>query len=117
MLGVFILKNLAALRKKSGLTQEKLAEKANLSQQTISRYERGQKKPKYENLKFLADFFGVSIDYLLDRPESEAFDEIFELREYLRERPEMRTLIDRSKAVNEADIKKLIGIMESLKNK
>lgn len=53
------------LREKSNLTQAELGNQLNLSQITISGYERGYREPDLETLLKLADFFNVSIDYLL----------------------------------------------------
>jgi len=112
---VFVLDKLAVLRKKSGLSQEKLADKAGLSQQTISKYERGILEPDIDTLIFFADYFEVTVDYLLDRPVADVYDEIWELRLFMHERPEMRKLFNASKKVNKEDIEKVIALMESLK--
>lgn len=53
------------LRKKKGLTQIQLANVMHVSQGTISAYEAGTVQIDQETLKALADYFGVSIDYLL----------------------------------------------------
>lgn len=53
------------LRKKKGLTQIQLANIMHVSQGTISAYEAGTVQIDQETLKALADYFGVSIDYLL----------------------------------------------------
>lgn len=53
------------LRKNSGLTQNELAEKLDVSRQAISRWEMGTAKPEIENLIALSEIFGVSLDYLL----------------------------------------------------
>lgn len=60
---------LKQLRKKNNLSQEGLAKKLGLARSTIAGYETPDKKrePDYETLKKLADFFDVSIDYLLGR--------------------------------------------------
>ena len=55
-----------SLRKKMGLSQDELAEKLNVSRQSISRWEVGSAAPDAENLKQLSRILGVSIDYLLD---------------------------------------------------
>lgn len=57
---------LVSLRKQKGLTQMELAEKLNVSRQAISRWEVGAAVPSTDNLKFLGDLYGVSVDYLLD---------------------------------------------------
>ena len=51
----------------------------------------------------------------MDRPVADVYDEIWELRLLIHERPEMRRLFNASKKVNKADIEKVIAIMESLK--
>lgn len=53
-------RNFARLRKASGLTQEQVAERANLSQQYISDLENGKRNPTVETLYDIAQAFGVS---------------------------------------------------------
>lgn len=61
------------LRKKSGWTQEELAEKMNVSRQSVSKWESAQSIPDLEKLLRLSRLFGVSTDYLLkDELEAEA---------------------------------------------
>lgn len=55
------------LRKESEMTQEKLAEKLNISTEAVSKWERGDSSPDIDNLTMLADIFGTSTDYLLGR--------------------------------------------------
>lgn len=56
---------IAALRKKNGLTQAELAEKLNISNKTISKWENGQGFPDITNLPMISKLLGVSIDDLL----------------------------------------------------
>lgn len=58
-------KNISDLRKKSGLSQEKLAEKINVTRQTISNWELGETYPNPEQLILLSNIFRKSIDELL----------------------------------------------------
>ncbi|MBE7051907.1 MAG: helix-turn-helix transcriptional regulator [Ruminococcaceae bacterium] len=58
---------LKELRQKRGLSQLKLATELNMSQNTISRYETEERQAGYKELIALADYFDVSIDYLLGR--------------------------------------------------
>ena len=62
---------LAALRKKRNISQLKLATDLSMNQNTISRYERLEREADYKTLVKLADYFDVSLDYLLGRSESE----------------------------------------------
>ena len=57
--------NLIQLRKLKGLSQEELAEKIQVSRQTLSKYETGENDIPTAILIKLARFYGTSIDYLL----------------------------------------------------
>lgn len=59
-----VAENLTDLRKKKGLTQIQLAELFNYSDKAVSKWECGDTTPDLETLKALADFYGVTIDYL-----------------------------------------------------
>ena len=59
-------KKIFELRKKSGLSQEQLGEKINVTRQTISNWELGETSPNPEQLKFISKELNVSIDELLD---------------------------------------------------
>lgn len=61
------MKILRELREKRGLTLEQVAEGVGLRNQYISNYELGKRRPDYDTLCKLADYFGVSVDYLLGR--------------------------------------------------
>ncbi|MCD8208568.1 MAG: helix-turn-helix domain-containing protein [Bacteroidales bacterium] len=56
---------IAEERKKLGLTQRQLAEKLKVSQKSISKYERDDRRPSYETLLEMSILFGVSVDYLV----------------------------------------------------
>ena len=56
---------LTVLRKGKGLTQSDLAEAVMVSRQAVSKWETGRALPSAENLKYLSELFGVSVDYLL----------------------------------------------------
>ncbi len=60
------------LRKKKGLSQEELANELNVSRQAITKWESGTGKPDIDNLKSIALYFHVSVDYLLDSSSEEA---------------------------------------------
>lgn len=61
---------LIQLRKKSGWSQEELAEQMNVTRQSVSKWEGAQSIPDLEKMVRLSELFGVSLDYLLkDRIE------------------------------------------------
>lgn len=61
---------LRLLRESIHLSQAKLASAANTTQVSINRYETGHVKPSLQMLVWYADFFDVSVDYLVGRTDS-----------------------------------------------
>ncbi len=61
---------LKLLRKSKHLSQVRLAMELNVNQNTISRYESGKVEPDHKMLIAIADYFDVSIDYLLGRTDN-----------------------------------------------
>ena len=61
-------------RKQCGLSQEQLAEKMSISRSAIAKWETDKGLPDIDNLKALAGFLNVSVDYLLD--DEERIDEL-----------------------------------------
>lgn len=68
-------KRLRELRKSKNLTMKELGGKMSLAESTISGYEIGNRKPDMEILQKLADFFEVSVDYLLGRTDKPTYDD------------------------------------------
>ena len=62
---------LKELRKQRKISQLKLAFDLNMNQNTISRYENMERQADYETLIRFADYFHVSLDYLLGRDDME----------------------------------------------
>lgn len=60
---------LREIRKAKGISQLKLAMDLNTSQNTISRYETGEREPGIKELIRLANYFNVSVDYLIGRTD------------------------------------------------
>lgn len=61
---------LKALREKRGISQLKLAMDLDMNQNSISRYETGAREADYKSLIKFADYFDVSIDYILERTDN-----------------------------------------------
>lgn len=62
--------NLKALRKSRGYTQIAVQMKTGIEQALLSKFENGERIPPTETLVKLADFYNVSIDYILCRTEN-----------------------------------------------
>lgn len=93
------------LRKTAGLSQSKAAKKIGLPTSTIAHYEVGDRSPNIDALQLLADFYGVSIDYLLGREE-----------DYKpRLTPGQQLLFQASANATEDEIRLVIKLLEALR--
>lgn len=63
------MNKLRELRIEKGLKQKEIAENIGMSMQALSNYENGLREPDFATLNTLADYFGVSVDYLLGRTD------------------------------------------------
>lgn len=68
--GNFQIMRLKQIRQKKGISQLKLAMDLHTNQNTISRYETGEREPGINELIKIADYFNISIDYLLERTDN-----------------------------------------------
>ena len=66
-LEVIYLNRLAELRKSNGLSQQQFAKIFGVAQNTVSNWENGNRLVDTENLQKIADYFGVTTDYILCR--------------------------------------------------
>ncbi|MDZ5757106.1 helix-turn-helix transcriptional regulator [Carnobacterium maltaromaticum] len=62
--------NIRSIREDSDITQQEMAKLLNVSQNTYSQYETGKIEWTASSLIKIADYFDVSVDYLLDRTEN-----------------------------------------------
>ena len=60
---------LSELRKERGLSQGDLGKVLGVTRWSVLNYEAGKNRPDYEGLMTLADYFGVSLDYLTGRTD------------------------------------------------
>ena len=87
-----MLDNLKLLRSASGISQKTLADNIGISQQSVNKYENHNIEPDIATLSRIADYFHVSIDYLVGRTNCQfpvsteknalSFDEESLLRKY-----------------------------------
>ncbi len=96
-----IAKRLSELRKEKGVKQDEIAELLNVKRATVANYETGKRTPDYESIIKLADYYGVSCDYIIRGVKSE-FAEIHSLTglndeaiEALKENEEFNKLFNR----------------------
>ena len=75
----------AELLKKHNVTRYQVSKATGVPQSSLSDWSKGKSKPKYDNMKKIADYFGVSVDYLLGSEEKPAATEDSELDEMLKD--------------------------------
>ena len=95
--------NLKKYRNLKGYSQYKLAELCGIGQVTYARYENGARKPAIDILSRIAEVLEVSID-LITGTQTDDTDEIMELREMLRTRPEYKMLFSVTKNATKEEI-------------
>ena len=78
-----IAKNICDLRTGAGLTQLSLAEVLNYSDKAVSKWERGESVPDIFMLKRIADYFGVTVDYLLESDHTESIEQTIEHHKFV----------------------------------
>lgn len=61
------------LRKREGLSQAELADKLGIAKSTVSMYERDERKPSFEMLEIIADFFNINMDTLVGGGDASAY--------------------------------------------
>ena len=115
------------LLQKYGITAYKVAKEAGVTQTSLSNWKSGRNNPSISTLKKIADYFGVSLGYLMgtENEEPNAIDkennpivlddDALELLEDLKNRPEMRTLFQVSRKASKEDILKTVAIIKTLK--
>lgn len=125
------LDKIQALLKEQKKTQKDLMDYLGLEKSTFTTW----KSPKSKNksykkyIKEIAEFLGVSADYLLGTEQDDSVkaydehgeplfidDEVREIVDSLRTRPEMKILFSASKKATKEDIMKTVKIIEALRN-
>ena len=110
--------NLKILRNKKGLSQVALAEQLGFSKSLIGLYETGDRMPSFEALEVIADYFNVSIDYLMGKDNKSVYylyPDAAELAQEVYDRPELKVLFDATRNVSKEDIEFVIGMIERMK--
>lgn len=110
------------LLKEKGVTAYKVAKDTGVTTATLSSWKTGRYEPKPEKLKILADYFGVSVDYLMTGKEKEGEkyylnEETAELAQTLFENRSLRVLFDAAKDATPEDLETTYNMLMALKRK
>ena len=115
---------LRKLRKESDLTQKELAEILNTTEATLSRYENGAREPKLDLIHKIANYFGVSVDYLLGNTDEKSNadkikkaisddPELVEFWDKAKDREDLQLMLKQTKDLKPSTIKQIIEIIKT----
>lgn len=118
---------LKELRKSKGLTGEQLGAIFNVTKTAISNWENGNRFPDENTLRKIAEFFNVTLDYLLGRTDIknpsdyihkavEDDPELAEFWEEMKERESLQILFKQAKNLDDRDIKQIIRIIKAIED-
>lgn len=100
---------LSEIRKEKGYSQAEVAKNINISQSNYSKYELGKIEPNIELLTKLADFFNVSIDYLLGHQlYNKPAGEFYQLTE------KQKALIPYIKTLDDGTCMRVLGYLDKI---
>lgn len=112
-----------------GITEQKFLSDLHFNRSLLSDWKSGKSKSYRKHIDKIADYFGVTTDYLLTGKKQENIrvydeddnvvvldDETLEIIDSLRKRPEMKILFSVSKKATKEDIIKAVKIIEALRD-
>lgn len=116
---------LKELREKNGLNMREIAQAAGIKYTTYVDYEKGKSEPNLIQLQRLANYYGVSIDYLAGLTDDSRTqtqkqndeDELARYLEMLRTRQEMRILLDTVEGATKEEVEANVHFLEAMRGK
>ena len=106
---------LKELRERKGQTQSQLAEVLDVSQQAVGKWELDKASPDDKTLIRIADYYGVTTDYLLgydDAPHYYTDPETAKLAQELKDHPQFKVMFDSTKDMDPESVKKIIEFIK-----
>lgn len=111
------------LLQKFGVTAYKVSKATGISQSSLSDWKLGKVTPKTENMKKIADYFGVSVEYLMTGKEKEGGEtyylneETTKIAQDIFENKELRLLFDTARNAEPEDLRTVHDMLLALKRK
>jgi len=105
------------LLRKNNTTAAKVAKETGIAPSTFSDWKNGRYDPKADKLQKIADYFGVSVKYLMTGEDNPAYyidPKTAEIAQEMYDRPELRGLFDASRKLSPEDIKAVQAMVEHL---
>lgn len=110
----------AKLRDNAGLTDYKVSEELGIARSTLSNWKSGKYTPKADKLQIIADYFGVSVEYLMTGEIKEGYylnPETARVAQELFDNPKMRILFDAARDADPEDLQMAADMLYRLKAK
>lgn len=114
-----VSENIRAFRDAAHMTQDELAEAANLNRVTIAKYEAGKIVPGAKTLAKLAQALHISADVLLGNGETDMTDDekdLWQMREDIRRNPELRTLFDLQRKATKSELRQMEAFIRAIRS-
>lgn len=105
---------LKSARSRLKLTQAEFAKKIDVARTTYAMYEQGHREPDYETLQRIADFYNVTIDYLLGRSDNPNMSEEVEFQSFKND-PDLERWYRKLPESDEDDVRKLRQMWEIIR--
>jgi len=107
--------NLRVLRKSRGYSQEKFAAEIGSNQMTVSSWEIGARMPAISTIQHIAEVFHVPVSSLISLESiGNEDDGDRELLDLIKSNPKIRTIVDKSRYLSNADLNMLIDVISAL---
>ena len=102
-----------------GVTPYKVSKETGISRTTFSDWKGGKYELKYDKLERIADYFGVTVDYLMTGNDENHYyidDSARELANEIAANPKLKILFDASRNVKEEDLQIVIDLVKRFTN-
>ncbi|WP_251454780.1 helix-turn-helix domain-containing protein [Veillonella intestinalis] len=113
------------LLKENNITPYRVSKETGIPTATLSSWKKGTYTPKNDKLQIIADYFNVTVDWLLGNtnlrnlPTEGYYDdpEVAQLANEIKNDPELRILLDAKRSLSKEDMESVINITKSLLKK
>lgn len=111
---------LKLLMEKNGVTNYRVAKELGCSASTVATWVNGEKMPSSKYLQLLANYFGVSADYLIagedtDAEEASEKQEVLDMLEEIRKNPELRTMFSITRNATPEQLRQYINVIKAIR--
>lgn len=107
------------LLQKNGISAYKVGKETGIATSTLTDWKKGKSTPKADKLQKIADYFGVTLEYLMGGEEKDSTyymnEDAREMAQFMFDNPEYKVLFDASRNVKKEDIELVKQLMDRFK--